>query len=37
MTRSADFQIAVFPGDGIGGEITQPTLRLIAKAARRMP
>ena len=36
MTRSADFRIAVFPGDGIGGEITQPTLRLIAKAARRI-
>jgi 3-isopropylmalate dehydrogenase len=35
MTNSADFRIAVFPGDGIGDEITQPTLRLIAKAAAR--
>ena len=35
MTNSADFHIAVFPGDGIGGEITQPTLRLIARAAAR--
>jgi len=35
MTNSADFRIAVFPGDGIGEEITEPTLRLIAKAAAR--
>jgi 3-isopropylmalate dehydrogenase len=35
MTNSADFRVAVFPGDGIGDEITQPTLRLIAKAAAR--
>lgn len=35
MTDSADFRIAVFPGDGIGPEITPPTLRLIAGAAAR--
>jgi len=35
MTNLADFRIAVFPGDGIGAEITEPTLRLIQKAAGR--
>ena len=35
MTKSADFRIAVFPGDGIGDEITDPALRLIANAAAR--
>jgi 3-isopropylmalate dehydrogenase len=35
MTKSADFRIAVFTGDGIGAEITPPTLALIAKAAAR--
>ena len=35
MTDTADFRIAVFPGDGIGNEITHPTLRLIARAAAR--
>jgi 3-isopropylmalate dehydrogenase len=36
MTATADFRIAVFPGDGIGAEITPPTLRLIARAAARI-
>jgi len=31
-----DFQIAVFPGDGIGAEITAPTLSLLAKVAERV-
>jgi 3-isopropylmalate dehydrogenase len=35
MMNSTDFRIAVFPGDGIGAEITGPTLRLLAKAAGR--
>ena len=35
MSNSTDFRIAVFPGDGIGAEITPPTLRLIDKAIRR--
>jgi 3-isopropylmalate dehydrogenase len=35
MTATADFRIAVFTGDGIGAEITPPTLRLIAMAAAR--
>jgi len=35
MTASADFRVAVFTGDGIGAEITPPTLRLIARAATR--
>ena len=33
MSDSADFRVAVFPGDGIGVEITEPTLHLIGKAA----
>jgi len=36
MTNLADFRIAVFAGDGIGPEITAPTLRLLDKAARRV-
>jgi 3-isopropylmalate dehydrogenase len=35
MAHSNDFRIAVFPGDGIGAEITPPTLQLITKAAAR--
>ena len=35
MNNSADFRIAVFPGDGIGPEITAPTVALIAEAAAR--
>ncbi len=35
MANSADFRIAVFPGDGIGAEVTGPTLRLIESAAGR--
>jgi 3-isopropylmalate dehydrogenase len=35
MTNSADFRIAAFPGDGIGDEITDPTLRLIQRAAQK--
>ena len=30
-----DFEIAVFPGDGIGHEITQPTQRLLERACAR--
>lgn len=36
MTNRSDFNIAVFPGDGIGAEITQPTLHLIERAAARV-
>jgi len=36
MTNQADFRIAVFPGDGIGAEITAPTLALVERAARRV-
>ena len=35
MTNSADFRIAVFAGDGIGPEITAPTVALICRAAAR--
>ena len=30
-----DFHIAVFPGDGVGHEITEPTLRLLERACAR--
>ncbi len=36
MTSSTDFRIAVFPGDGVGAEITDPTLRLLDKVAARV-
>ncbi len=36
MPRTTEFRIAVFPGDGIGPEITPPTLRLIRRAAERV-
>ena len=36
MKNSADFRIAVFEGDGIGREITAPTLDLLRRAARRV-
>ena len=36
MTNLADFRLAVFPGDGIGHEITEPTLRLMQAAVRRV-
>ncbi len=35
MNRLNGFRIAVFPGDGIGTEITDPTLRLLDKVAAR--
>ncbi|MEM9047099.1 MAG: isocitrate/isopropylmalate family dehydrogenase [Pseudomonadota bacterium] len=35
MTPTVEFRIAVFEGDGIGAEITAPTLRLIDRAAVR--
>ncbi|MDH3667883.1 MAG: isocitrate/isopropylmalate family dehydrogenase [Paracoccaceae bacterium] len=35
MTNSADFRVAVFAGDGIGPEITAPTIDLIRRAAGR--
>lgn len=34
MKPSADFDIAVFPGDGIGQEITEPCLDVLERAAR---
>lgn len=36
MTNQSDFNIAVMPGDGIGNEIMEPTLRLLDKAAARV-
>ncbi len=36
MTNLADFRLAVFPGDGIGQEITEPTVRLLQAAVRRV-
>ncbi len=36
MRNLTDFQIAVFPGDGIGAEITAPTLDLLSKVAERV-
>ena len=35
MSRPTEFRIVVFPGDGIGPEITPPTLRLMRRAAAR--
>ncbi|MEM6548715.1 MAG: isocitrate/isopropylmalate family dehydrogenase [Pseudomonadota bacterium] len=35
MSNLSDFRIAVFPGDGIGTEITEPTLRLLGRVAAR--
>ncbi len=36
MTNLVDFRIALFPGDGIGNEITAPTVRLLDKIAARV-
>lgn len=36
MTDKARFTIAVFPGDGIGPEITAPTLELLAAVERHV-
>jgi len=36
MQNVSDFHIAVFPGDGIGQEITEPCLRLLETAAARV-
>lgn len=36
MQNVSDFHIAVFPGDGIGEEITEPCLRLLETAAARV-
>ncbi|MEM1344254.1 MAG: isocitrate/isopropylmalate family dehydrogenase [Pseudomonadota bacterium] len=36
MTNRSDFHVAVFAGDGIGTEITEPTLALIERAAARV-
>ena len=36
MKNLIDFCIAVFPGDGIGNEITAPTLRLLDNVASRV-
>lgn len=36
MTNRSDFHVAVFPGDGIGTEITGPTLSLLEQAAARV-
>ncbi|MEM9147119.1 MAG: isocitrate/isopropylmalate family dehydrogenase [Pseudomonadota bacterium] len=36
MSNRSEFRIAVFPGDGIGHEITQPTLALLERVAERM-
>ncbi|MEM9764794.1 MAG: isocitrate/isopropylmalate family dehydrogenase [Pseudomonadota bacterium] len=36
MRNRSDFQVAVFAGDGIGEEITAPTLRLVERAAERV-
>lgn len=35
MSNLSDFRIAVFPGDGVGHEITEPTLRLLERACAR--
>ncbi|MEO0624174.1 MAG: isocitrate/isopropylmalate family dehydrogenase [Pseudomonadota bacterium] len=35
MTNLSEFRVAVFPGDGIGQEITGPTLALLEQAAAR--
>ncbi len=34
MSPTADFRIAVFPGDGIGNEITEPCLDILSRAVR---
>ena len=36
MTNMSDFHIAVLPGDGIGAEITTPTVALVEEAAARV-
>jgi len=36
MTNRSDFHVAVFPGDGIGHEITAPTQRLLERATARV-
>ncbi len=36
MTNNSDFHIAVLPGDGIGDEITTPTVALVEDAAARV-
>ncbi|MEM6355774.1 MAG: isocitrate/isopropylmalate family dehydrogenase [Pseudomonadota bacterium] len=36
MTNRSDFHVAVFAGDGIGDEITAPTLRLLDRVADRV-
>lgn len=36
MKNLSDFHIAVLPGDGIGAEITEPTVRLVEDAASRV-
>lgn len=36
MSSSQTFQIAVFPGDGIGHEITPPALELLRQVAKRV-
>ncbi|MEO1456162.1 MAG: isocitrate/isopropylmalate family dehydrogenase [Pseudomonadota bacterium] len=35
MRNDSAFRVAIFPGDGIGHEITAPTLRLVERAAAR--
>ena len=35
MDNSVEFRVAVFPGDGIGAEITEPTMRLLDRVAGR--
>lgn len=35
MSAMTTFSVAVFPGDGIGQEITEPTLALVERAAAR--
>ncbi len=36
MKNDNTFRVATFPGDGIGEEITEPTLRLLENAASRV-
>ena len=36
MTRSSTYSIAVFPGDGIGGEIMTPCVQLLHRACERV-
>lgn len=35
MTGATSFHIAVFPGDGIGHEVTEPCIELMTEAVRR--